>query len=227
MNIGILGTGVVGQTLGGALAELGHSIIIGTRDVAGTMAQEEPGVYGQPPFRVWLQQHPRVAPATFADAARHGETIINATNGVGSLAAFDLAGASNFDGKIIIDISNPLDFSRGMPPTLAVSNTDSLGEQIQRAYPGARVVKTLNTVTASLMVNPRQLADGDHHIFVSGNDAAAKAQVCEWLAAWFGWKHIIDLGDITTARGTEMYLPLWLRLWGALGTGVFNIKIVK
>lgn len=227
MNIGILGTGVVGQTIGGALAELGHNIVIGTRDVAGTMSQTEPNAYGLPPFRAWLEQHPRVTAGTFADAARHGETVINATNGVGSLAAFELAGASNLDGKIIIDISNPLDFSQGMPPTLAVCNTDSLGEQIQRAYPDARVVKTLNTVTASLMVNPRQLADGDHHIFVGGNDAAAKAQVSEWLATWFGWKHIIDLGDITTARGTEMYLPLWLRLWGAVGTGIFNIKVLK
>ena len=114
-----------------------------------------------------------------------------------------------------------------MPPSLFVSNTDSLGEQIQRAYPNVKVVKTLNTVTASLKVNPRQLADGEHHIFVSGNDAEAKAQVVTLLSTWFGWKYIIDLGDITTARGTEMYLPIWLRLWGALGTGMFNIQVVK
>jgi predicted dinucleotide-binding enzyme len=125
-----------------------------------------------------------------------------------------------------MDISNPLDFSRGMPPTLFVCNDDSLGEQIQREFPQTMVVKTLNTLTASLMVNPGLLADGDHTVFVSGNDQAAKSQVSKWLAEWFGWKHILDLGDITTARGVEMYLPLWLRLWGALGTGMLNIKVI-
>ncbi len=153
--------------------------------------------------------------------------MFNATNGMGSLEALKLAGESNLNGKILVDISNPLDFSKGMPPSLSVCNTDSLGEQIQRAFPAVKVVKTLNTVTASLMVNPRQLADGDHHVFVSGNDAGAKAQVTDLLKTWFGWKHVIDLGDITTARGTEMYLPLWLRLWGALGTGMLNIKVVS
>jgi predicted dinucleotide-binding enzyme len=114
-----------------------------------------------------------------------------------------------------------------MPPSLSVCNTDSLGEQIQRKFPEVKVVKTLNTVTASLMVNARQLADGEHQIFLSGDDPTAKSQVSEWLMSWFGWKHILDLGDITTARGPEMYLPLWLRLWGALGTGVLNIQVVS
>lgn len=227
MRIGILGTGVVGQTIANALSDLGHAVVVGTREVTKTMAETEPNAYGMPPFRDWLRAHPEVTLGTFSDAAKHGETIINATNGVGSLDALALAGAANLNGKILIDISNPLDFSRGMPPTLSVSNTDSIGEQIQRAFPQIRVVKTLNTVTASLMVNPKQIANGDHHIFVSGNDASAKAQVRAWLAEWFGWQHVIDLGDIITARGAEMYLPLWLRLWGALGTGVFNIKVVK
>ena len=164
---------------------------------------------------------------TFAEAAQHGEMVINATSGMGSLHALQQGGADHLEGKILMDISNPLDFSQGMPPTLSVVNTDSLGEQIQRAFPAVKVVKTLNTITASLMVDPRQLAGGNHTLFVSGNDAAAKAQVVEWLADWFGWQYVIDLGDIATARGTEMYLPLWLRLWGALGTGVFNIQVVK
>ncbi len=227
MKIGILGTGIVGQTIGGKLLELGHDVIVGTRDVAQTMARTDPDPYGLPPFSVWLKQHPGAKVGTLADAARHAELAINATNGMGSLEALNQAGEANLNGKILVDISNPLDFSRGMPPALSVCNTDSLGEQIQRAFPEVKVVKTLNTVTASLMVNPRQLAGGEHHIFISGNDAGAKTQVTNWLTTWFGWKYILDLGDITTARGTEMYLPIWLRLWGALGTGMFNIQVVR
>lgn len=227
MNIGVLGTGVVGQTIAGKLAELGHAVLIGTRDATQTMARTEPGPYGQPPFSAWIKQNPDVRLGSYAEAARHGEVIFNATNGTGSLSALRQAGDANLAGKILIDIANPLDFSRGMPPTLTVCNTDSLGEQIQREFPQVKVVKTLNTVTASLMVNPGQLANGEHHIFLNGNDPAAKAQVADWLAAWFGWKYILDLGDITTARGTEMYLPLWLRLWGALGTGVLNVRVVN
>ena len=227
MRIGILGTGVVSQTLSGKLAELDHDVTVGTRDVSRTMANREPNQYGMPAFSVWHEQHPAVKVGSFAEAARHGEVVMNATNGMGSLAALALAGEANLTDKILIDISNPLDFSTGMPPTLSVCNTDSLGEQIQRAYPRAKVVKTLNTVTAALMVNPRALDDGNHHIFVSGNDAEAKAQVSEWLQKWFGWRHILDLGDITSARGAEMYLPLWLRLFGAFGSPMVNIKVVS
>ena len=227
MKIGVLGTSVVGQTISGKLADLGHDVTVGTRDVDKTMARTEPHPYGLPAFNIWLKQYPGIKLGTFADAAKHGEIVINATNGMGSLEALNLAGEANLNGKMLMDIANPLDFSQGMPPVLSVCNTDSLGEQIQRAFPKVKVVKTLNTVTASLMVDPRQLADGEHHIFVSGNDAEAKAQIVNLLTTWFGWKHIIDLGDITTARGTEMYLPIWLRLWGVSGTGIFNVKIVK
>jgi 8-hydroxy-5-deazaflavin:NADPH oxidoreductase len=227
MKIAILGTGVVGQTLAGKLVERGHQVVIGTRDVAETMARSEPSPYGLPPFRTWLEQNPGVKVDSFSGAARGAEAVFNATSGAGSLEALRQAGEANLNGKILLDISNPLDFSRGMPPTLTVCNTDSLGEQIQRLFPGVKVVKTLNTITAALMVNPGQVAGGEHTIFVSGNDAAAKAQASRWLAEWFGWKHILDLGDITTSRGVEMYLPLWLRLWGALGTGMINIQIVR
>jgi len=227
MKIGVLGTGMVGRAIGGKLAEMGHDIIIGTRDVPNTMARTEPNPNGIPAFSVWQKQNPGVKLGTFADAAKHGEIVINATNGTGSIVALDLAGETNLNDKILVDIAIPLDFSKGMPPILSVCNTDSLGEQIQRAFPKVKVVKTLNTVTASLMVNPRQLADGEHHLFVCGNNAEAKAQIINLLANWFGWKHIIDLGDISNARGTEMYLPIWLRLWGTLGTGIFNVKIVK
>lgn len=227
MKIAVLGTGMVGQAIATKLAELGHDVIIGTRSPAETMARIDPGPYGQPPFSAWMAQNPGVQLGSFQEAARHGEVVINATNGMGSLDSLRQAGEANLSGKILMDLSNPLDFSHGMPPTLAVSNTDSLAEQIQRAFPQVKVVKTLNTVTASLMVDPGLIGNGDHTIFVSGNDPAAKAKVCEWLSGWFGWKDVLDLGDITSARGVEMYLPLWLRLWSAAGTGVLNIKVVK
>lgn len=227
MKIGILGTGVVGQTIAAKLAGIGQEVMMGTRDVQATLARKEAGPYGLPSVREYLAQNPGVQLGTYAQAAQWAEVVVNATNGMASLEVLRQAGAANLDGKVLIDISNPLDFSQGMPPSLSVCNTDSLGEQIQHGFPRARVVKTLNTVTASLMVDPGQLAGGDHHLFVSGNDPDAKAQVIRWLTDWFGWKHILDLGDITTARGTEMYLPLWLRLWGALGTGVINLKIVR
>ncbi len=227
MKIGVLGTSMVGQAISGKLVELGHDVMVGTRDIDKTLANIEPHPYGFPPFSVWQKQHLKVKLRTFADAAAHGEIVINATNGITSLEALKAADEANLNDKLLIDIANPLDFSQGNPPSLSVSNADSLGEQIQRAYPNVKVVKTLNTVTAFLMVNPSLVANGDHTLFVCGNDAAAKAQVTEWLKSWFGWKDVIDLGDITNARGTEMYLPLWIRVWGALGTGMFNIKIVK
>lgn len=227
MNIGVLGTGMVGQTISAKLAELGHDVMIGTRDVATTLARTEPHPYGFPPFSVWHQEHAQVKLGSLAEAAAYGDMLINATNGTGSLQALELAGESNLNGKILIDIANPLDFSQGMPPTLSVCNTDSIGEQIQRAYPDVKVVKTLNTVTAFLMVNPAQVGDADHTLFVCGNDEAAKAQVTEWLKGWFGWKDVIDLGDITNARGTEMLLPIWVRLFGVLKTGMFNFKVVQ
>ncbi|MBI5670962.1 MAG: NAD(P)-binding domain-containing protein [Chloroflexi bacterium] len=225
MNIGVLGTGMVGRAISAKLSQSGHDVMIGTRDVDRTLAHSEPDFMGNPPFREW-QQHAHVKLGTFAEAAAFGEILFNCTSGMASLAALKLAGERNLNGKILIDIANPLDFSRGMPPTLSVCNTDSLGEQIQRAFPQARVVKTLNTMNANVMVNP-SLLSGDHDVFVSGNDAAAKAQVTDILKDWFGWKSVIDLGDITTARGAEMVLPLWLHLMAALKTPMFNFKVVR
>lgn len=227
MKIGIFGTGMVGQALVAKLSSLGHDVKVGTRDVAATLARGEPDGYGNPPFRVWREKHPGVSVGTLADAAAHGEVLVNALAGGATLAGLRLAGAPNLADKIVVDVSNPLDFSRGLPPSLSVSNTDSLGEQIQREFPRAKVVKTLNTVNALVMVDPRQLAGGEHTIFVSGDDAGAKAMVVRLLTEGFGWKDVVDLGDITTARGTEMLLPLWIRLWGALKTPAFNIKVVR
>jgi 8-hydroxy-5-deazaflavin:NADPH oxidoreductase len=214
VKIGILGSGMVAQSLGTKLVSLGHDTMLGTRDTT--------------KLQGWLDKVGGTARAgSYAETAAHGEVVINATAGTGSLDALQAAGAEHLSSKILIDVANPLDFSHGMPPSLTIVNIDSLGEQIQRAFPEAKVVKTLNTVNADLMVNPRQLAGGDHHLFVCGNDAAAKAQVTAWLQEWFGWEHVIDLGDISTARGTEMLLPFWVRLWGALGTSMFNFKIVQ
>ncbi len=227
MKIGVIGTGMVGQSLAGKLSEIGHDVVMGTRDVSAAEARTKPGNYGAPPFSDWLAKHPKVRLETFARAAAHGEVLINATNGVNSLAALKSAGEANLNGKVLMDIANPLDFSKGMPPSLTVCNTDSLGEQIQRTFPSAKVVKTLNTVNAFVMVNPGQVAGGDHHIFVCGNDSEAKEKVIVWLKVWFGWENVIDLGDITNARGAEMILPMWVRLMGTLKTPMFNFKIVK
>lgn len=226
MRFGILGTGVVGKTIAARLAGLEHDVMVGTRNPKETMSRTEPDAYGNPPFGAWQQEHPEVALGTFAEAAAHGEMVVNATAGAVSLEALELAGEGNLNGKVLIDVANPLDFSQGMPPTLSVSNTDSLGEQIQRRSPEAKVVKTLNTMNAYVMVDPTQLAAADHSAFVSGDDMDAKAQVSDLLRS-FGWTDIIDLGDITTARGTEMLLPIWVRLFGALQKPIFNFKIVR
>lgn len=226
MKIGILGTGMVAQALAGKLATLGHDVTVGTRDPRSTLARDQPGSFGNPPFKVWKEAHPTVSLNTFAGAANHGELLVNATNGDATLAALTAAGADAIGDKVLIDVSNPLDFSAGMPPSLSVCNTDSLAEQIQRAFPRARVVKTLNTVNASLMVEPKRLADGDHTMFVCGNDGDAK-QAATSLLREFGWTDIVDLGDVATARGTEMYLPLWLRLFAAVGKPNFSIKLVR
>jgi len=226
MRFGILGTGVVGKTLAARLDGMGHEVIVGTRDPEETMSRTKPDQYGNPPFGAWQQEHPGVRLRPFEEAAVHGEMVLNATAGTVSLDALEQAGEDNLNGKVLIDISNPLDFSRGMPPTLSVSNTDSLGERIQRRFPGTRVVKTLHTMNAYVMVDPAQLAGADHTVFVSGDDAEAKAQVTELLRG-FGWTDIVDLGDITSARGTEMIMPIWLRLFGALQKPVFNFKIVR
>ncbi|WP_433354896.1 NADPH-dependent F420 reductase [Micromonospora saelicesensis] len=217
MRIAVLGTGSVGQAIAARTAELGHQVTIGTRDVAATRAGD---------YAAWSAQHPEVGLATLAEAASAAELVVNATNGNGSLPALTAAGAPNLAGKVLLDIANPLDFGAGFPPTLSVHNTDSLAERIQREFPQTLVVKSLNTLTAELMVHPRQLADGEHSVFVSGDDAEAKRIVTGLLIS-FGHTDVIDLGDLSTARGTEMLLPLWLRLYGRLDTAVFNLKLVR
>jgi predicted dinucleotide-binding enzyme len=216
MKIGVLGTGTVGQTLGGKLVSLGHEVMMGSRQ-----ADNEVAV-------AWTESAGGSASqGTFADAAAFGETVVNATNGATSLEALKAAGPDNLNGKVVIDVTNPLDFSAGLPPTLTVGNTDSLGEQIQREFPEAKVVKTLNTMSSDVMVEP-SLVPGSHTVFVAGEDADAKAQVRSLLQD-FGWpaEDILDLGSIAAARGTEAYVTLWLRFWAATGTRTLNIKVLS
>ncbi len=215
MRIGILGTGVVGRTIGTRLIELGHTIRMGSRTADNPKGKE------------WVElTGGRGSLGTFADAASFGEIIFNCTNGSGALQALSLAGEKNLKGKILVDIANPLDFSRGMPPSLTVCNTDSLGEQIQKAFPGCKVVKTLNTVNCGIMIKPESLSEATS-VFLCGNDQKAKQVVTQVLKEWFGWSSVIDLGDITGSRGMEMILPLWVRIMGTFGTPNFNFKIVQ
>ena len=216
MNIGVLGTGVVGRTLATRLVELGHVVALGTRDVANESAQAWLGLVG-------TARGARVA--TFADAAAHGALVINATSGGASIGALTAAGERNLAGKVLVDVANPLDFSHGMPPSLSIVNTDSLGEQIQRTFPTARVVKTLNLVNADVMAHPAKLPE-ETTMFVAGDDAEAKATAADLLRA-FGWRSILDLGGIQAARGLEMYLPLWLQMMAAQNTVTFNIRVVR
>ncbi|MGE0772665.1 MAG: NADPH-dependent F420 reductase [Cyclobacteriaceae bacterium] len=227
MKIGVFGSGMVGQTMTEKLASLGHDVMVGTRDPKATLAKDQPDGMGRPGFKLWHQENPKVKVGTFAEAAAHGEMLVNATNGGGALVALESAGEQNLNDKVLLDISNPLDFSKGFPPFLTICNTDSLGEQIQKRFPKLKVVKSLNTMNALLMVNPGLLKE-DHTVFMSGNEVDAKAKVRGLLES-FGWKaaNMIDVGNITTARGTEQLLPIWVRLYGALQSPMFNFKIVR
>jgi predicted dinucleotide-binding enzyme len=215
MKIAVFGTGIVGNAIATKLVALGHDVKMGSRTVDNAKAA------------AWVKTNgAKASQGTYADAAAFGELAFNCTLGVGSLAALEAAGQKNLAGKVLVDVSNPLDFSKGMPPTLFVCNTDSLGEQAQRALPETKVVKALNTTNANVMVDA-SLIKGDHDMFLCGNDAGAKGQVAEILKGWFGWKHVVDLGDITGARAQEMFLILWVRLYGALQSPMFNVHVAR
>jgi NADPH-dependent F420 reductase len=213
MKIGILGSGMVGQALAQKLAQIGQDVMIGTRNPQ-KLAE-------------FAAQNPGVKVGSVAESANHGELVFNAAKGDASLELLKSAGQDNLRNKILIDVANPLDFSHGMPPTLFVGNTDSLAEQAQRALPETKVIKAFNTLTASLMVAPNSLADGDHTLFICGNDAEAKTLITTLFTEWFGWRDILDVGDITAARATEALMPLWIRLYMKFGTGNIQFKIVR
>ena len=209
MRIAVIGCGAVGRTVAPALRRLGHDVVVGTRDPAQTGAREE-----------WASSE--VPLATFAEAGDTADLVVNATGGMVSL---DALAEVDLDGKVLLDISNPLDFSAGFPPTLSVKDTDSMAEQIQRAHPGARVVKALNTVTAAVMVDPGSLPEPTT-IFVAGDDPDARSTVRSLLDA-LGWEDIVEFPTLDAARGLEMWLPLWVRLMGVLGTADFNLRLVR
>jgi 8-hydroxy-5-deazaflavin:NADPH oxidoreductase len=214
MKIAVLGTGMVGQALGTKLLELGHEVRMGSRTKDNEKAIE------------WTKQNPeRASQGDFKEAAAFGDLIINANHGDGAIDALTQAGVENLNEKVLIDVSNPLVFTPDTPPSLFVCNTDSLGERIQKAFPQVKVVKSLNTVSAQIMVNPGLLPE-DSNIFLCGNDEKAKDEAKKLLID-FGWKNINDLGDITGSRAMEMYLILWIRLMGQFQSPNFNIKIVK
>ncbi|MGN7249551.1 NADPH-dependent F420 reductase [Arthrobacter sp. SAFR-014] len=217
MRIAVLGTGVVGRTLAGKLVECGHDVVLGSRTATNEAAVGWAAGAGQ-----------RAKAATFLDAAAEAEVVINATPGAVSLEVLAAASTKNLAGKVLIDVANPLDHSAGFPPSLSISNTDSLAETIQRAFPTARVVKALNTMRADVMVAPDRLAGGDHDVFMAGDDERAK-EVVAGILREFGWRaeHIRDLGPLDAARGMEMWLPLWLRIFLKQGGSPFNIKVVS
>jgi 8-hydroxy-5-deazaflavin:NADPH oxidoreductase len=227
MKIAILGTGMVGQGLAIALQAKGHEVMMGTRDVAASLANRAPSAFGLPSFGVWHKDHADIQVATFADAAQFGELLIHASNGSTAFDVLRLARLEAVGDKVMIDLSNDLDASKGMPPRLRISDVAGagLGEKIQAAYPQLRVVKTLGTMNVQVMVKPASLP-ADSTVFMSGNDAEAKQTVQKILQS-LGWKDILDLGDISTCRGVEMLLPLWLRLMGVIGHANFNFKIVR
>jgi predicted dinucleotide-binding enzyme len=217
VKIAVLGTGPVGRIIAGGLVTLGHEVTVGTRDIEATAGREE--------YAGWQAEHPAVGLAGFSDAAAAAELVVNAAGGDVTVEILDRAGDRNLAGKVLWDISNPLDGSAGFPPRLFVDNDDSLAETIQRAHPDAQVVKALNTVNNQVMVEPQALGE-ETTVFVSGDHPEAKATVTDLLHA-LGHADVIDLGGLETARGAEMYLALWLRMARALGGSHFNIKVVR
>jgi predicted dinucleotide-binding enzyme len=220
MNIGVLGTGVVGETIATALTEKGHNVRMGSRTATNEKAA------------AWVKRsNNHATQGDFSDAASFGDLVFLCLNGEHALDAVRSIEGSDVMHKIVIDLTNPLDFSKGMPPRIVdgLGGSTSLGEEIQKALPGAHVVKTLNTLTCNLMVNPKAVNNGDHHLFICGNDGDAKNKVKHFLVDTFGWKpdNILDLGGIQSARTTEAYVPFWVSLMQALGTPMFSIKVVK
>ncbi|MHB9034018.1 MAG: NADPH-dependent F420 reductase [Anaerolineae bacterium] len=226
MKIGILGTGTVGRTLADKLQQLGHSVVIGTRDPADTLKREENTESGLTAMRAWLHDHAEIPLKTMAEAAEFAEMVICAVDGLVLQDALEAANPGNLYGKILVDLTNAVTGAPDGSSGLLVANTESMAERVQRSLPKTRVVKTLNNISAPLMVDPQQLANGGHTVFLCGNDGDARQQVHELLQQ-MGWSDVIDLGDLSAARSLEMLVLLWFNLWQTLGTEMFNLKVVR
>ena len=227
MKIGIIGSGMVGRAFALRLAELGHDVLVGTRNVSATLSRTEPDGKGIPAWQFWAREHPEVRLVSFSEAAQFAEIVINATEGAVSLHALKETGEENLKEKIILDLALPLSYAPGSTPRLAFANDDSLGEQIQRAFPEARVVKTLNTMSHTIMLNP-SILPGSHNAFLSGESTEAKETIASLLKQ-FGWPagDIVDLGGIETSRATEMYATLLFQISKVRGNYDFNIAVVS
>jgi predicted dinucleotide-binding enzyme len=210
MRIAVLGTGVVGRTLAPALARIGHEVAVGTRSPEQTSARDD-----------WELEQELVA---YGDVGRR-DLVVNATNGQASLTVLRAVGADALRGTVLLDVANPLDFSRGFPPSLTVKDTDSLAEQIQRELPDALVAKSLNTVNAAVMVDPGRVG-ADTTMFLASDHAPARKRG-RGLLEQLGWQDVVEFEELSAARGMEMWLPLWVRLMGRLGTADFNLKLVR
>ncbi|HEX9705883.1 MAG TPA: NAD(P)-binding domain-containing protein [Gemmatimonadales bacterium] len=213
MQIGILGTGDVGRTLGAAFITLGHDVRLGSRSATNDKA------------RNWAQQvGPRGSTGTFGDAVAFGDIVVLATLGTATEDAIRLAGPQRFAGKVVIDATNPLEHRPNAPPELAIGFRDSLGERVQRLLPDAKVVKAFNTVGNTHMFRP-QFRGGPPDMFICGNDDGAKRTVTEFLTA-FGWG-TVDIGDIQGARYLEPMCMAWVRYGLKSGTWNHAFKLLR
>jgi predicted dinucleotide-binding enzyme len=212
-SLAVLGSGDVGRALAAGFAAAGHRVVLGSRDP------------GSAELATWASAA-GVSLATPRDATRQAEVIVNATPGAAAVAAVTAAGGAELDGVVLLDVSNPLDFSTGAP-TVFTSTDDSIGERLQHAFPRLRVVKSLCTVNNAVMVNPAALPEPTT-MFVAGNDSDAK-QVVTGLLLSLGWltDQLLDLGGIEASRQLELNIMFWLRIYGAVGTADFNLRVVR
>jgi 8-hydroxy-5-deazaflavin:NADPH oxidoreductase len=225
MKIGMIGGGGVAQVLAAKLLANKHDVRVGIRNPSAAELNKERSM--AKPLSTW-QQETGGKVVSFAEAAAHGDILFNVTQGGASIDALHAAGAANMNGKVLIDVANPLDFSRGMPPSLLLQYTGftSLGEEIQRAFPEVHVVKAFNTVSAFAMADAGYVP-GDHDLFIAGNNAEAKTKVQTLAREEFGWKSFVDLGDIVGARASEHLLPLWVRMFMLGSSPKINLKLVR
>lgn len=220
MNIGVLGTGTVGEAIATALTQKGYNVRMGSRNMNNEKAE------------TWLKKsNDHASIGNFEDAAVFGELVFVCLNGAYALDVLQNIEPESLAGKIIVDITNPLDFTKGMPPQIleGLGNSNSLGEEIQKVLPHSFVVKTLNTVNYKLMVDARVVNKGDHHLFICGNDMDAKNKVKHLLVDIFHWQpdRLVDLGSIKSSRAIEAIVPFWVLVYQSLGTPLFNFKIVQ